>query len=134
MAAVYNGIHNLASNQLRLALTNSAPSAASGLLSSITQISYANLSGGATSLNITTTSSTQTGGTYKLVLQDVTLLASGGSIGPFRYVDVYNLTANLASAAEDLIGYFDYGSSQTIGDGESFVVDLDQVGGFITAT
>lgn len=131
VAAVHNGKHNLATDQLRLALVNSpAPSAANAILTDLTQVAYTNLQGGVTSLNVPTTSSTQTGGTYKLVLGDVTLVAAGGAIGPFRYVAIYNFTA----ANKDLIGYFDYGSPQTINDAESFVVDLDQANGFYTAT
>jgi hypothetical protein len=87
-------VHNLGSDQLVVALTNSAPSAANGVLADITQISYTNLS----SRNITTTSSSQTSGTYKLVLADLTLTASG-AVGPFRYVVIYNDTA----ASDDLI-------------------------------
>ena len=81
--------HDLGSDQIVVALTNTAPSATDSQLSDITEISYTNCS----SRNVTTTSSSQTGGTYRLVLQDLTLTASGGSVGPFRYVVLYNDTA-----------------------------------------
>lgn len=126
VAAVHNGTHNLGSDQLRVFLTNTAPSAANGVLADITEIAYTNLS----SRNITTTSSSQTGGTYRLILADLTLTASGGSVGPFRYVGILNDTA----ANDDLIGWYDYGSSVTLNDGESFDVDFDGVNGLFSAT
>lgn len=57
------GVHNLGSNQLVIALTNTAPTAATDdTLSDLTQITYTNLS----SRNVTTSSSSQTSGTYSL--------------------------------------------------------------------
>jgi len=52
----------------------------------------------------------------------VTWTASGGSIGPFRYVVLYNDTQT--SPADPLIAWWDYGSAVTLADGESFVVDF----------
>ncbi len=109
--AVAEGTHNLGSNQLTIALSNVAPTAANSVLADITQITYTNLS----TRNLTTTSSSQTGGLYKLVVADTTLTSTGGSTGPFRYVVVYNSTA----AGGPLIGWFDYGSSITLLAGES---------------
>jgi hypothetical protein len=122
--AVAEGTHNLGSNQLTIALSNVAPTAANSLLADITQITYTNLS----TRNLSTTSSSQTGGLYKLVVADTTLTSTGGSTGPFRYVVVYNSTA----AGGPLIGWFDYGSSITLLSGESLTVDFDQVNGLLT--
>jgi hypothetical protein len=78
---------------------------------------------------ITITASAQTSGTYKLVGNDVTLTASGGSFGPFRYAVLYNDTPT--SPLKPLIGWWDYGSNLTITDGNSFTVDLDQTNGIL---
>jgi hypothetical protein len=115
---VAEGVHNLGSNQLVIALTNTAPSAANSVLADITQITYTNLS----SRNVTTSSSSQTSGTYSLVCTDLVLTASGGSVGPFRYAVLYNDTPT--SPADPLIGYWDYGSSVTLASGETFTVDF----------
>lgn len=115
---VAEGVHNLGSNQLVIALTNTAPSAANSVLADITQITYTNLS----SRNVTTSSSSQTSGTYSLVCTDLVLTASGGSVGPFRYAVLFNDTPT--SPADPLIGYWDYGSSVTLASGETFTVDF----------
>jgi len=71
--AIAEGVHNLGTGQLVVALTNSAPTAANTVLADITEISYTNVS----TRNITTSSSAQTSGTYKLILTDLVLTASG---------------------------------------------------------
>lgn len=132
---VVNAVHNmdLASDQIVVALSNTAPGAESnnptsdgnGVLANVTEISYTNCS----SRNVTTTSSTQTGGTYKLVLADITLAASGGDVGPFRYVYLYNDT--VTDPADPLIGYYDYGLSLTLNDGDSFTLDFSAANGVL---
>jgi hypothetical protein len=122
-------VHNLSSDQLVVALTNAsnAPSAsADAVLGDITQISYTNLS----SRNITTTSYEHTTGTAKLILADLTLTASGGSVGPFRYVVIYNDTPT--SPADPLIGWYDYGSEITLANGEQLLIDFDATNGLFT--
>lgn len=123
---IAEGVHNLQTNQLVLALTNTAPGAANSVLSDITQISYTNLS----SRNLTVSASSQTGGLYKLVINDIVLTSTGGSTGPFRYLVVYNDTPT--SPTDPLIGWVDYGSSITLNDGESINVDFDGTNGALT--
>jgi hypothetical protein len=132
---VVNAVHNmdLESDQVVVALSNTAPSSESsdpssdgnGILGNVTEVAYTNLS----SRNVTTTSSTQTSGTYKLVLSDITLTSSGGSTGPFRYVYIYNDT--VATPADPLIGYYDYGSSLTLNDGDSLTIDFSAANGVL---
>ena len=116
-------VFNLGTDQLTIALTNTLPSSSAGTLASITQISYTNLS----SRNITTVSSVQSGGTYKLTLQDLILTASG-SVGPFRYVVIYDDTAT----NDELIAWADYGSSITMTSGDAFTIDFDGTNGLFT--
>jgi hypothetical protein len=122
---------DLASDQFVIALSNTAPGAegtpptgdGAGVLANVTQVSYVNCS----SRNITTTSSSQTAGTYKLILADITLTAGGGTVGPLRYVYVYDDT--VAVPVDPLICYYDYGSSITLNDGETLQVDFDAANG-----
>jgi len=122
--ALAEKVHNLGSDQISVALTNTAPNTTDTQLSNITEISYTNCS----SRNITTTSSEQTSGTYKLVLQDLVLTASGGTVGPFRYIVLYNNTAT----NDELIAYFDYGASITLQNGETLTLDFDATNGVLT--
>lgn len=122
--AVAEKIHNLGSDQLVVALTNTAPNATDATLSQITEATYTNLS----TRNITTTSSAQSSGTYKLTLTDLVLTSSGGTTGPFRYVVIYNDT----STSDNLISYYDYGSSITLQDGDTFTINFDDSNGFLT--
>lgn len=119
-------VHNLGSDQLAVALSNTAPGSegtpptgatTACILANVTQISYTNLS----SRNVTTTSSAQSGGTYTLALQDLVLTASG-SVGPFRYVYLYNDTPT--SPADPLIGYIDYGSAVSLTTGGTLTIDF----------
>lgn len=128
-------VHDLGADQLVVALSNTAPGSettppngatSTCILANVTQISYTNCS----TRNITTVSSAQTSGTYKLTLTDLTLTASGGTVGPFRYVYVYNDTP--ISPADPLIGYYDYGSSITLNSTETLLIDFDGTNGALT--
>jgi hypothetical protein len=125
--AVAEKVHNLGSDTLKVMLTNTAPSASNTVKTDITEISAGNgYTAGGTAATIS--SSAQTSGTYKLVLADVVFTASGGSIGPFRYIVLYNDTAT----NDELIGYADYGSSITLATGETFTTDFDGTNGVLT--
>jgi hypothetical protein len=124
--AVAEKVHNLGADTLKVMLTNSAPLAANTQKTDLTDISAGNgYTAGGTAATIS--SSSQTSGTYKLVLADVVFTASGGSIGPFRYAVLYNDTAT----NKELIGYWDYGSSVTLASGETFTVDFDPTTGVL---
>jgi hypothetical protein len=117
---------NLGGTGLTVALTNTAHTADWDELADLTQIDYTYCS----SRVITVSSSAQTSGTYKLVLTDLVLTASGGAIGPFRYVYIYDD----ASTGDKLIGYYDYGSAITVTDGNTFTIDFDATNGALTIT
>ena len=115
--------HNLGADVLTVALTNTIPVNTNTVLTDITEISYTYCSARA----ITITSSAQTAGTYQLTLTDLTLTASGGAVGPFRWVVIYNDTA----ATDELIAWYDYGSEITLADGETLELDFDAANGFL---
>lgn len=127
---VFEGVHDLQSDTLKVMLTNTLPVAGNSVKADLTEIAAGNgyTAGGAT---VAQSSSEQIGGTYKLVIADPAFTASGGSIGPFRYAVLYNDTPT--SPADPLIAWWDYGTSITITNGNSFTVDLDQVNGVFTA-
>lgn len=120
--ALAEKVHNLGSDSLKIALTNSAPVASNTQLSNITEISYTNLS----SRTLTVSSSAQTSGTYKLVINDLTLTASG-SVGPFQYVVIYNDTAT----NDELIAWFDYGSALTLANTDTLTLDFNPTNGLL---
>ena len=117
VAALANGVHDLASDQMQVALTTHAntPVNTDADISDLTQIAYTNLS----AQTITTISSTQTAGVYTLVLTDLVLTASG-AVATFRHVVIFNQDA----ASDELVAWFDYGSDVTLADGETFTIDF----------
>lgn len=121
-------VHNLGSDTLAVALTAAAnpPTTSYTGVSNLTEISYANCS----SRSITTSSSTQTAGTYKLIVADLVLTASGG-VGPFRYVNLFNDTPS-GGPTDPLLGWYDYGSDLTLANGETFTIDFDGSAGVLT--
>ena len=120
--ALAEKVHDLGSDQLKIALTNTAPSATNTKLTDISEIAYTNLKG-ANPLNLTTTSSAQTNGTYKLVLADLTLEVENGPLPEFRYVVIYNDSAS----NKELIGFYDYGSGVELKVADQFILNFDNV-------
>jgi len=118
--------HNLGSDTIKLMLTNVAPAAANAVKADITEITagYGYTAGGAT---VTVTASSQTSGTYKLVIDDVTFTASGGTMATWRYLVLYNDTAT----NDELIGFYDNGSAVTLADGNSITTDFSAANGVL---
>lgn len=108
---------NLGSDTFIVALTNTLPTAGNSILTDISQISYTNLS----ARTLTTASSSQTGGTYSLAFNDLTLTASG-AVATFRYVVIYDDT--VASPVDPLVCWYDYGSSITMASAETLLIDF----------
>lgn len=112
------GTHQLhaAGHELKVYLTNNAPSASldavkGDLLGITEQNGYA----AADAQN----DMTETDGVATLTCVDKEWTATG-AVGPFRYVVLYNEDA----ASDELIAWWDYGSSISLADGEKFKVDF----------
>lgn len=124
--AVNEKVHNLGSDTIKVMLTNVAPVASNTVKANLTEIAAGNgYTAGGTAATIS--SSSQTSGTYKLILADVVFTATG-AVGPFRYAVVYNDTAT----NDELIAWWDYGSSITLANTDTFTVDLDPVAGMFS--
>lgn len=113
-------VHNLHSDTLNIYLSNTAPTVATHVIKAdIAEISTGNGYSGPVDTQNTVSRS---GLVVSVTGTDITVTASGGSVGPFRYVILYNDTPT--SPADPLVGYWDYGSALTLASGESFVIDF----------
>lgn len=118
-----NKVHDLFGTQdtLKVMLSNTTPNAAThGVRADVGELSGGNgyTSGGVDIDN----DGTRSGSTVTVTAVDKTITASGGSIGPARYAILYNDTPT--SPADPLIGWWDYGASFTLADGESLNLDF----------
>jgi len=123
------GVHNWSSHTFKAALCNTAPVATNTVLADLTQIStgggYTAGAGGGLTLDTVTLS--ETTGAAKVTIADEVFTATGASVGPLRYVDIYNDSAT--SPADALVCWYDYGSSITLADTETFTLDFDASNG-----
>lgn len=126
---VNRGVHLWQSHTFRSALTNTAPVATQTGFDSVTNHPPPAAANGYTANGPTLDGVTlsETAGTALLVITDEVITATAGGIGPFRYVVIYNDTAT--SPADALVCYFDYGSSITLLDTETFTEDFDPTNG-----
>ena len=121
---VGKAIHDLSAHTFKWALTNTAPTVATDtILANITQIAAtggytAGAGGGYAADGVTWT---QSSNVTTLTFTDEVITATGGSVGPFRYVVFYNDSAT--APADALIGYLDYGSALTLADTETLTID-----------
>lgn len=103
-------------------LSNAAPSASADTVKAdLAEITNEN---GYTAPVDTLNDSTRTTGTVTLVGTSFTVTASGGTVGPFQYVPIYDDTPTTPNA-DPLIAWWDYGSALTLQDGESFSVKFN---------
>jgi hypothetical protein len=101
--------------------TDAPVTATDSTVSDLTQVSGAN--GYTTGGNDISFNSTRSGGTVTATASDVTWTASGGNLGNSttgRYVSIYDDSAT----SDDLLCSFDYGSTFTVADGETFTLDF----------
>jgi hypothetical protein len=76
----------------------------------------------------TTSSATQSGGTYKLVLNSPSVWTATGAGFTFRYAVLTDSTTSTN------VGYWDYGSSQAVAASETVTVTLDGTNGVFQAS
>lgn len=110
---------NLNTDTIKAYLSNAIPSASlDDVKADLAEITNEN--GYAAPIDITNTYS-ESGGTGTLGATDITITASGGTIGPFQYVVQYD--DDVTSPVDVLMNWYDYGSALTLNDGESFTID-----------
>lgn len=117
--------HNLNTDTIKAALTNTAPNAAHTTFDPVTNHAAPTAANGYTAGGHDTTNAFSAG---KMTGTDIVITATAGGIGPFRYVILYNDT----NATDMLVGYYDYGSSITLASGETFTIDFDAAAGILT--
>lgn len=119
------GDMNLNTDTLKVYLTNTLPVVTNTVFGTPAEISAGNgyTAGGEDVQNAFAAN----GATGELTGVDVTWTASGGQVGPFRYVVIYDDTP----ATKHLIGWWDYGSEVTLNDTETFTTDFGGVGDVI---
>jgi len=114
-------VHDLDADDLRVFLTNSTPDAAAdSVFLDLTEIGAG--SGYTAGGDDAQCTWAEANGIGTLTGVDIVWTAGGGTIGPFRYAVLYNTTPS--SPADPLIASWDYGSSITLLDGETFTVDF----------
>lgn len=115
------GVHDFDAHVFKVALTNTAPTATQTSLDTVTNHpAPAAANGYSAGGTATTISISETTGTTTVSGTQVVFTATAGGIGPFRYAILYNDTAT--SPADALIGWWDYASSITLNDTETFTV------------
>ena len=121
---IHEGAHTLATDQLEIALCPVAntPVNTNKVLLDLTQITYTNLTPAPPS--VTTSSSTQTTGTYSMVNADLVITASGGAIQEFEFIVLFNETASVATFVDALLAWWDYGSGLTLASTETLTLDF----------
>jgi len=127
----YHG--NLNTNLLKIMLEGStdAPTAADDVLADLTD--EATGTGYTAGGEDTTNTFSEAGGTGTLAGTKVVWTASAADWVDFRYVVLYNTQSTTSTNA--LIGYWDYASDLTLGNGETFTVKFnngDPTGNILT--
>ena len=115
------GVHDWDAHTFKVALTNTLPVNTQTSLDTVTNnpapTAANGYPAGGTATTITIAEVT---GTTTVSGTQVVFTATAGGIGPFRYAILYNDTAT--SPADALIAWWDYASSITLADTETFTV------------
>lgn len=114
------GVHDWDAHTFKIALTNTAPVATQTTWNTTDHPAPAAANGYTAGGTATTISISESSGTTTVSGTQVVFTATAGGIGPFRYAILYNDTAT--SPADALVGWWDYASSITLADTETFTV------------
>jgi hypothetical protein len=125
----YLGKYNLASDTVKVMLTNTLPVATNAVYADVSagELGTGNgyTVGGA---SLTLTSASQTSGLFKYIAAAASpTWTATGTVGPFQYVIAYDFTA----ASKDLLGWWQYPSVVTMAAADTFTVQLDATNGVI---
>ena|ERR1035437_6927486 len=125
-----NGVHNFAVGiqVYKVLLTNTTPVNTNAVYADITDLST--LGGYTAGGSVTATASATTTGTAKVTAANVVFTATAAGIGPFEFAVLYNTTPT--SPMKPLIAWWDYGSSISLLNGETFTIDFDPSAGIFT--
>jgi hypothetical protein len=111
-------------------LSNTATVATNHLYGDISATELAAGGGYATGGAASAMSGASVGGVETVSAASITWTGSGGGMGPFRYLTMYNVTAT--TPLKPLICWFDYGSSISLNAGDTF--QATWASGFFTVT
>jgi len=124
-----NGVHNLSSDTLQIALSNTDPTTepnnpiadGNGVLANVTQIAYTNYTDDLTVDRVLEGVAVDlASGVATLDANDFTITASGGSIADFQFVYLFNQDAT----NDELIAVWDQGSPIALTNGDSLLIDF----------
>lgn len=115
------GVHNLSTHVLTSYLSNELPLVGDTVKTDVAEITPENGYRGGMG-DIQNVWSESPAGTGKLVATDVVYTATVGGFGPFQYAVIYNEDAT--SPLDALICWWDYGSSISCNDAETFTIDF----------
>jgi len=117
------GVHDWDAHTFKIALTNTAPTASQTTWNTTDHPAPAAANGYTAGGTATTISISETTGTTTVSGTQVVFTATAGGIGPFRYAILYNDSAT--SPADAAIAWWDYASSITLADTETFTVKFN---------
>jgi hypothetical protein len=116
-------VHDLNADLLKVYLTANAPDAAADAVKADLVESLGTGNGYTAGGEDTQNATSRAGAVTSVTGVDITWTGTGAGFGPFRYAVLYNDTP-ASGVVDPLIGWWDYGSSISIGVGEQFVVDF----------
>jgi len=116
------GIHDWDTHVFKLALTNTLPVNTQTDFDPVTNHAAPAAANGYTARGETTTIGvSEASGTVTVTGTQCVYTATAGGIGPFQYAVLYNESAT----NDKLVAYWDYGSSITLNNGESFTAKFN---------